>query len=162
MEKYILNIWIMKKRLIFAMFVLEVMTDIFVKFCFVILKESNFETWENIFSYFTQRLFSSWDIQILEFPNLKHALSGLRQFLAAEGPKKWWKIIFNITVKSLFALKIFKFLPFFWSCRKAAYKKFRIISKFMKWWTRKQIIAIPILPKISQEVKAIRQLNLVI
>ena len=41
------------------MFVLEVMTDIFVKFCFVILKESNFETWENIFSYFTQRLFSS-------------------------------------------------------------------------------------------------------
>ena len=49
----------MKKRLIFVMFVLEVMTDIFVKFCFVSLKESNFEIWENIFSYFTQSLFSS-------------------------------------------------------------------------------------------------------
>ena len=38
------------------------------------------------------------------------ALSGLRQFLAFEGPLKVMKNAFNFTLKALFVLKIFKFL----------------------------------------------------
>ena len=44
--------------------------------------------------------------------NLKCALSGLRQFLAAESPFKMMKNAFYFTLKALFVLKIFKFLSF--------------------------------------------------
>ena len=40
---------------------------------------------------------------------LKGALSGLRQFLAAESPLKMMKNAFYFNLKALFALKIFKF-----------------------------------------------------
>ena len=40
----------------------------------------------------------------------KDALSGLRQFLAAESPLKMMKNAFYLTSKGLFVLKIFKFL----------------------------------------------------
>ena len=42
--------------------------------------------------------------------SIKGALSGLRQFLAAESPLKMMKNAFYITLKTLFVLKIFKFL----------------------------------------------------
>ena len=42
--------------------------------------------------------------------SLKGALSGLRQFLAAESPLKMMKNAFYFTSKALFVLKIFKFL----------------------------------------------------
>ena len=42
--------------------------------------------------------------------NLKRALSGLRQFLAAESPLKMMKNAFYFASKTLFVLKIFKFL----------------------------------------------------
>ena len=41
---------------------------------------------------------------------IKGALSGLRQFLAAESPLKMMKNAFYFTSKALFVLKIFKFL----------------------------------------------------
>ena len=41
---------------------------------------------------------------------LKDALSGLRQFLAAESPSEMMKNVFYFTSKALFVLKIFKFL----------------------------------------------------
>ena len=44
------------------------------------------------------------------FDNFKGALSGLRPFLAAESPLKMMKNAFYFTSKTLFVLKIFKFL----------------------------------------------------
>ena len=41
---------------------------------------------------------------------IKGALSGLRQFLAAESPLKMIKNAFYFTSKALFVLKIFNFL----------------------------------------------------
>ena len=41
---------------------------------------------------------------------IKGALSGLRQFLAAESPLKVMRNAFYFTSKALFVLKIFKFL----------------------------------------------------
>ena len=41
---------------------------------------------------------------------IKGTLSGLRQFLATESPLKMIKNAFNFTLKTLFVLKIFKFL----------------------------------------------------
>ena len=41
---------------------------------------------------------------------VKGALSGLRQFLAPESPLKMMKNAFYFTLKTLFLLKIFKFL----------------------------------------------------
>ena len=43
--------------------------------------------------------------------NIKGALSGVRQFLATENPLKMIKNVFYFTLKTLFVLKIFKFLP---------------------------------------------------
>ena len=42
---------------------------------------------------------------------LKGALSGLIQVLATESPLKMMKNAFYFTLKALFVLKIFKFLP---------------------------------------------------
>ena len=42
--------------------------------------------------------------------NIKGALSGLRQFLAAESPLKMMKNASYFTSKPFFVLKIFKFL----------------------------------------------------
>ena len=42
-------------------------------------------------------------------PNVKDALSVLRQFLATESPFKMMKNAFYFTSKALFILKIFKF-----------------------------------------------------
>ena len=42
--------------------------------------------------------------------NIKDALSSLRQFLATESPLKLMKNTFYFTLKTLFVLKIFKFL----------------------------------------------------
>ena len=49
----------------------------------------------------------------------------LKQFLATESPLKMMKNAFYFTLKSLFVLKIFKFLSWlsFWPCRKAAWLK---------------------------------------
>ena len=41
----------------------------------------------------------------------KGALYGLRQALITEGPLKIMKYAFHFTLKALFFLKIFKFLP---------------------------------------------------
>ena len=41
---------------------------------------------------------------------LKGTLSGLRKFLANEGPLKMMKNVFYFTLKALFVLKIFQFL----------------------------------------------------
>ena len=52
-------------------------------------------------------------LQILKkmcFICIKGALSGLRQFLAAESPLQMMKNTFYLTLKALFVLKIFKFL----------------------------------------------------
>ena len=48
--------------------------------------------------------------QLLNDLYFKGALSGLRQFLAAESPLKSMKNTFYFTSKDLFVLKIFKFL----------------------------------------------------
>ena len=45
--------------------------------------------------------------------HLKGTLSGLRHFLATEGPLKMMKNAFYLILKNLFPLKIFKFLPWF-------------------------------------------------
>ena len=50
------------------------------------------------------------DITIGSKLNFKSALLGLRQFLADEGPFKMMKNTFYFTLKSLFVLKIFRFL----------------------------------------------------
>ena len=44
---------------------------------------------------------------------VKGALSGLRQFLAAESPLKIIRNAFHFTLKALFVLKTFKFLSCF-------------------------------------------------
>ena len=49
--------------------------------------------------------------QILKvFGEIKGTLSGLRQFFATESPLKMMKNAFYFTLKSLFVLKVFKFL----------------------------------------------------
>ena len=42
---------------------------------------------------------------------LKDLLSGLRQFLATESPLRMVKNAFYLTLKALFVIKIFTFLP---------------------------------------------------
>ena len=56
-----------------------------------------------------QKIYSIKTTQKVKF-SIKGALSGLRQFLAAESPLKMMKNAFYITLKTLFVLKIFKFL----------------------------------------------------
>ena len=61
----------------------------------------------------------------------KGALSGLRQFLAAESPLKWWKMLFISPKKALFALKIFKVLSWlFGHVAKRLDKKVKVNFKF--------------------------------
>ena len=58
---------------------------------------------------------------ILFVERIKGALSGLRQFLAAESPLKMTKNAFYFTSKARFVLKIFKFFVLtFWSGSKTA------------------------------------------
>ena len=62
---------------------------------------------------------------------LKGALSGLRQFLAAESPLKMMKNAFYFTSKALFVLKIFKFLSWlFGHVAKRLDKKDNVHFKF--------------------------------
>ena len=62
---------------------------------------------------------------------IKGALSGLRQFLAAESPLKMMKNAFYFTSKALFVLKIFKFLSWlFGRIAKRLDKKFKVNFKF--------------------------------
>ena len=78
--------------------------------------ESISVTWTNISSFEDlfkrDKLFSfhQGKIQSLAIELFKGALSGLRQFLAAETPLKMMKNAFYFTSKALFVLKIFKFL----------------------------------------------------
>ena len=78
--------------------------------------ESISVTWANISSFEDlfkrDKLFSfhQGKIQSLAIELFKGALSGLRQFLAAETPLKMMKNAFYFTSKALFVLKIFKFL----------------------------------------------------
>ena len=51
-------------------------------------------------------------IKKIEKVSVKSALSGLRQLLATESPLKMMKNLLHFTSKSLFVLKIFKFLSF--------------------------------------------------
>ena len=61
----------------------------------------------------------------------KGALSGLRQFLAAESPLKMTRNVFYFTSKALFVLKIFKFLSLlFGHAAKQFAKKDKAIFKF--------------------------------
>ena len=93
--------------------------------------------------------------------NFKGALSGLRQFLATESTLKMMKNAFYFTSKALSGLKIFKFLPWlFGHTAKQLGKKGNINFKFYDataWLTNNCNTHCP----ISQEVKAIRQWNLV-
>ena len=67
----------------------------------------------------------------LENDPFKGALSGLRQFLAAEGPLKMMKNVFYFTSKALFVLKIFKFLSWpFGHVAKRLDKKDKVNFKF--------------------------------
>ena len=62
-----------------------------------------------------------WKTHVEEW-NFKGALSGLRKFLAIESPLKMMKNAFHFTLKSLFVLKIFKFLSWLlWTCIKTAW-----------------------------------------
>ena len=62
---------------------------------------------------------------------VKGALSGLRQFLAAESPLKMMKNAFYFTSKALFLLKIFKFLSWlFGHVAKRLDKKDKVNFKF--------------------------------
>ena len=49
-------------------------------------------------------------LRIADYKLLKGALSDLRQYLANKNPLKMMKNAFYFTLKSLFVLKIFKFL----------------------------------------------------
>ena len=65
--------------------------------------------------------------------NLKGALSGLRQLLAAESPLKLMKNAFYFTSKALFVLKIFKFLSWLLGhVAKRLDKKGKVNFKFYK------------------------------
>ena len=73
--------------------------------------------------------------------------------------KKKMKNAFYSTLKALFVLKIFKFLcpDFFGHVEKGLGQKLRLISKFNKLSSGKQIITIHTLPNISRKAKEIRQ-----
>ena len=80
--------------------------------------------------------------------NIKGAFSGLSQFLAIKNPLKIMKNDFYFTTKALFALKIFKFLSwFFGHVAKQLDQKDKVNFKFhdvTAWLT----IVIHILPNI--------------
>ena len=48
---------------------------------------------------------------VIYISHFKDALSGMRKFVATESPFKMMKNAFYFTLKALFFLKIFKFLP---------------------------------------------------
>ena len=91
---------------------------------------------------------------------LKGALSGLRQFLAAESPLKMMKNVCYFTTKALFVLKIFKFLSWLFAhVAKRFDKKDKVNLNFYDvtaWLTNNCNTQCP----ISREVKVIRQWNL--
>ena len=62
---------------------------------------------------------------------IKGALSGLKQFLAAESPLKMMRNNFYFTLKAFFVLNIFKFLPWlFGLVAKRLAKKEKVNFKF--------------------------------
>ena len=82
---------------------------------------------------------------------IKDALSGLRQFLATESLLKMIKDAFYFTLKALFAIKIFQFLPWlFGHYKNGLIRRVRLISKYMTSKPGQQTIAIQILPNISR------------
>ena len=83
--------------------------------------------------------------------SVKGTLSGLRLFLLTEIPIKMMKNAFNVTLKALFVLKIFKFLSLcFGHLDKRFDQKVKVVSKFMTWKPGKQTVVIHILPDISK------------
>ena len=63
--------------------------------------------------------------------SIKGALSGLRQFLAAESPLNMMKNVFHFTSKALFVLKVFKFLSWLFDhVAKRLDKKDKVNLKF--------------------------------
>ena len=91
---------------------------------------------------------------------IKDKLSGLRQLLASESPVKLKKNAFHFTLKVLFVLKTFKFLSRLFGCvENDLIRKIRLTSKFMFHNLVNKQLQCTHWP-LSQEVKAIRQLNL--
>ena len=82
----------------------------------------------------------------LRLRQLKGALSGLRQFLATESPSQMMKNAFYFTIKAFFVLKIFKFFVLIFGHVEKDKVNFNVCGVT----TRKQTIAIHILPNISQ------------
>ena len=81
------------------------------------------------------------------------ALSGLRQLLPTERPLKMMKNAFYFTLKAIFVLNIFKFLPWlFGHVENSLIRRIELISKFMTSQPGKQTIAIQILPNISRTI----------
>ena len=82
----------------------------------------------------------------------KGALSGVRQFLANESPSKMMKNAFYFTIKTLFVLKVFKFLSWLGLViyKNGLIRKARLISKFMTSQTGSQTIVIHMLPNIAR------------
>ena len=90
--------------------------------------------------------------------NLKGTLSALRQNLAAENPLKMMKNAFYFTSKSLFVLKIFKFLScLFDRVAKRLDKKDKVNFKFYDVTAWLTINCNTHYCPISREVKTIRQ-----
>ena len=79
------------------------------------------------------------------------ALSGLRQFLAAESLLKMTKKAFYFTIKPLFVLKIFKLCLYFSVMQEnGLIGKIKLISKFMTSQPDQQAVKINILTNISR------------
>ena len=94
----------------------------------------------------------------LDWLHFKDALSGLRQFLATESPLKMMKNAFYFIIKALFVLKIFKFLSWLFDHVEKRLDKVNFeIYDVAAWLTNKCNTYCP----LSQEVKSIRQWNLV-
>ena len=88
-----------------------------------------------MFKHLHQSLFASCILAVL---------SGLRQSLAIESPLKVMENAFYFILKTLFVIKIFKFLS--WLFCHNFIRNIRLISSFMTSQPEKQAIAIHILP----------------
>ena len=89
--------------------------------------------------------------QISEQYGFRAALSDLRQFLAIETPLRMMNTAFYFTLKSLFVLKIFKFLSWLLVMYKnGLIRKISLIPKFLTSQPGQQTIALHILLSISR------------
>ena len=85
------------------------------------------------------------------YHRVKGALSGFKNFLATESPLKVIKNTFYLTLKSIFVLKIFKFLcDLLVMKRNSRIITIRLILKYMTSQRGKQTIAIHTLPNTSR------------